>query len=384
MSHFTVLTAIEIPQDLTTDFKEKIPDSYVEQFLARRQFTERFSTNAADNKSKQQIQKITDQVYIELLAESLAVDRLEPYCENTEDPAYLSFIDMTEEGRTVYDNQCVDCVRMPGGRIISCYYPEFSDLYELYDNKVYKRRYGPLHHRKRTAKAKKILPLPDYPLKKLYTSFDDFMENYYGCARDEETGRYGFYRNPNATWDWCEIGGRWPLRFLVKADCSLVVYGEPSYLFKEPPKRDAPDGYHWVTGARKCDIAWDMMRKLAQEHYTKWFYEYEAWFQKGEIPREAQSLLLKEDGIMSWTDYVYRKDETLDAYLDRMGVSDQYRYPLSTFACVDGDGWSSQGDMGYFGFSTDNKDEEVWNKLVDDFIVRQTDDTVLVSVDCHI
>lgn len=345
MSHFTVLTATQFPKDL----------------------------------------KLTCQHLVEDHAFGLAAERLEPYWENTDNPAYLAFYSASEGSRESYETECIDCVRMLDGRIIPSYYPDFSMLYELHDGKVYKREHGPLHHFKRTTKAKKILPLLNYPVKKLYPTYGDFMVNYYGCTLDEETDEYGIYRNPNAEWDWFQIGGRWPLRFLVKKDCPLVVHGSASLLFREPPKREAPEGYQWVAGARKCDIAWDLMRKQFQADQTKWFHEYEIWFQKREIPTEARyGLKLQEDGIVSWSDYVYRKGETLETYLDRMGVSDQYRYPLSTFACLDGDGWSSQGNMGYFGISSDNKEESVWCKMVEKFIAKQSDETMLISVDCHI
>lgn len=383
MSRFIVLAATEFPQDLPAFFKEEMPDSCVADFAASRR--KAHSGNTEGQGEKPQVTQITDQDRIEMLAFCQTAERLEPYWENTENPAYLAFYSASEGIRESYETEGIDCVRMPGGRIIPCYYSDFDRLYELHDGKVYKREYGPLHHRKRTTKAKKILPLPNYPLKKLYPSYGDYMERYRGCVLNKETGEYGIYGNPNAKWDWFEIGGRWPLRFLVKSDCPLVIYGSPSWMFKEPPQREAPEGYRWVTGARKCDIAWDLMRKDAQAHYTEYFREYETWFQKGEIPiKERHRLTINEDGIMARGDYVYRKGETLEAYLDRMGVSDQYQYPLMTFACVDGDGWKSIGDMGYFGVSSDNKDEQVWNKMVEDFIAGQPSEAILIAVDCHI
>lgn len=385
MSHFTALAAIAFPENLPAYFGSKLPDSCVAGFVERRQWLENHSLRMANRTETPPAPQITDQDRIECLAENLSAEVMEPYSENTENPAYLEFVDETEEGRSSYESKGIDCVRMPDGRIIPCYERAFSDRYELVGDKVYKRDYGPLHHRKRTKKAKRILPLPDYPLKKLYPSFDDFMARYKGCTRDEATGRYGYYSNPNAQWDWWQVGGRWPLRFLVKEDCPLVILGQPSSMFKEQPYWDAPEGYRWVAGARKGDIAWNVMRDLFQTQEKNQFQVYESWFQAHAVPPGAgYPLAITEDGIISWGEYVYRKGETLEGYLDRMGVSDHYRYPFSTFACVDGEGWNSQGSMGWFGISYDNQDEVVWNKSVNDFIARQPDDAVLISLDCHI
>lgn len=382
MSHFAALTATEFPQDLKAVFKKEMPDSSVVDFVARKM--KQVSGHEEGQKVLAQPPQITDQDRIELLAFHLSGKRLEPYWKKTENPAHLAFYCASEISRKVYETKRIDCVRMPDGRIISCHHPDFYRLYEMDHGKVYKREYGPLHSPEHTANAEEILPLPDYPLKKLYPSYGCFMECYYGCTFDAETGKYGIYQNPNAQWDWFEIGGRWPLRFLVMEDCPLVVCGRPSSLFENPPQREAPKGYRWVAGARKCDIAWDLMRKDAQARHTKNYNRYETWFQKGEIPKEGmRSFTLQKDGIMSLGDYVYRKGETLETYLDRMGVSDQYRYPLTTFACVDGNGWSSQDDMGFFGIGSDSKDKRIWNKVVDDFIAEQPDETVLISVDCH-
>ena len=43
--------------------------------------------------------------------------------------------------------------------------------------------------------------LKDYP------TFENYLEENY--EKDEETNLYGYWENPNAKWDWYEIGGRW-------------------------------------------------------------------------------------------------------------------------------------------------------------------------------
>lgn len=256
-----------------------------------------------------------------------------------------------------------------------------SQRYELYDGKVYRRRFGPLHHRKQTKKSKRYLALPNYPFRKLFPTAETFMTEYWGCVAEEGTGRYGYYFNPNGEWDWWQIGGRWPFRFLVKDDCDVTVAGEPSYLFKEPPKCDAPEGYRWVAGARKRDIAWNIMREFIRNQCAAQFHQCKEWFKAGKIPQEHAGVIrLAPDGILSWRNYLYREGEDLEHHLFSLGLSDQHLYPINTFAYVDADGWNDKS------WKTSDSDEEAcqaWFKAVAEFIDKQPDDALLVSVDCH-
>lgn len=281
-----------------------------------------------------------------------------------------------------YEKSSIDCVKTPDGRIIPCHDYDFSQRYELYDGKVYRRQFGPLHHRKQTKKSKRYLALPSYPLRKLFPTAETFMTEYWGCVAEEGTGRYGYYFNPSAEWDWWQIGGRWPFRFLVKNDCDMAVAGELSCLFKEPPKCDAPEGYRWVAGARKCDVAWDVMRDFIRDKCTEQFRQYEEWYKAGEIPKEmATRAVLTEDGIVSRGDYLYRKGETLEDHLNSLGLSEQHQYHIGTCACVDADGWR---DNGWLTSDSSEDETQAWYKAVSEFIAKQPDDTLLVSVDCHI
>lgn len=47
----------------------------------------------------------------------------------------------------------------------------------------------------------------DVPIKDVYPSFDAFMEQ--RADRHPETGKYGYWMNPNARWDYWLIGDRW-------------------------------------------------------------------------------------------------------------------------------------------------------------------------------
>ncbi len=61
-----------------------------------------------------------------------------------------------------------------------------------------------------------INPPKKIPLKEFYPDgFENFIEEWAGYKKDE-IGRYGYYENPNAKWDWHQLGGRWTGHFKLK------------------------------------------------------------------------------------------------------------------------------------------------------------------------
>lgn len=377
--HFTVLSAIPLPQDIPAAICA-VPVDDVVSFVEEKLLLKNLSNGKAMEIPEVDPSMVSEERW-ECFVENAVAGLLAPYDENNTDKDYMAFDDRTDEGQKAYEQSGVDCVKTPDGRIITCHCYEFRNQYELHDGKVYQQRFGPLHHRKRTKKSKKYIALPNYPFQKLFPTFDSFMKEYWGCETDEEAGRYGYYFNPNGQWDWWQIGGRWPFRFLVKNECTTAVAGEFSSLFTSEPQREAPEGYRWVAGAQKRDIAWGVMREFIRSKCTEQFRQYEEWFKTGQIPTEhVGSITLAEDGIVSWGDYLYRKGETLEHHIHSLGLSDQHPYPIGTFAYVDADGWNDQG----WGVDDSNEDEvQAWYENVAKFIAKQPDDALLVSVDCH-
>lgn len=374
--HITVLSAIPFPKDISEAMKN-IPVDDVAGFIMQK-----FSLASLTDRKPAPVVDLSpagiDQERWECLTNHMVSIFLSPYDENTTDIAHMEFDDRTDEGLKTYEQSGADCVKTPDGRTILSIDYEFSRRYELRDGKVYRRDFGPLHHRRQTKKAQKYKPLPNYPFQKLYPTFDKFMVNHWGCDCQEGTGRYGYFFNPNGQWDWWQIGGRWPFRFLVKRDCPSAVTGEPSLLFKELPQRDAPEGYRWVAGARKSDIAWDLMKEVRRNEVIEWFRQCETWFNDGRVPEEyAGRIRIVEDGLVSFGDYLYHKGDDLEKHLQNFSFPEQCRYPLSTFACVDADGWVDQG------WGKSEQKDEAWFNAVSNFIEKQPDDTLLVSVDCH-
>ena len=215
---------------------------------------------------------VNEQIQFENTVKNIVLDRMYPYWENIEDTAYLEFIDCTEQCKEEYATGGENKVQLVNGQWVSVYDSRFSNTYEVFEGKIYKRAFGPLHHRKRTKKAKQM-KMAYIPFRVQYSNYREYAEEYCCFVRKEGADAYGFYTNPNAEFDWFQIGGRWPERFLVKEGCQTAIYGNASYLLKDSPGSSAPEGYCWVAGAMKKDIAWDAnitFTEQAFEEYLSW------------------------------------------------------------------------------------------------------------------
>ena len=300
--------------------------------------------------------------------------RLEPYNECTDNLEYMEFTDETEETKQKYETNGIDCIKLRSGAIVPCY-----DLpkYCIKDGKVFQKEWGPLHHEKRTKKSKRMIALPKYPFKKLYKSFQEYAEDYCGLVLNEEKNAYGRYFNFNSFWDWYRIGGRWPCNFLVKEDCNEYTEGDYDWddILPAPP-----EGYKWASAARKKDIQWDALIEYRKKQMAE-TYEYLCdAFKKKEISQYEGYLKLKEDGIYNFEKKaVYLDGETFEENQKRRGYlvdSDYLSYPCYY---VDKKTWHVKESM--WGFS---KDDSKWKDEVKKFYDSLSNNTVLVSVDCHV
>lgn len=310
--------------------------------------------------------------------DSCVSELLYPYCESIEDPAYLEFYDRTEQLLEEYEGTS-DCVRLAQGTVVElCSYPLYGK-FTIHGGKVFQRDAGPLHHEKRTKKAKRMRALPDYPRKKIYQDFKDYAENECGFTFDEKHQAYGFYYNPNAMWDWYSIGGRWPEMFLVKDTCKEYSLGERSW-GNADKELEAPEGYLWVCAARKKDIEWQIMRewreKKAREHFSK----LEKIFATGQQEEGFRGVITPQ-GVLCYGKMVYFKGETVEDYLNRNDILDNRKYPVYVHDIVDADNWFSRDD---FAWTNNDAVPVDWAERIDGYIDDLGDEDVLVGVDYHI
>lgn len=183
MSHFVTLVNFYMPKleenceenmryaEQIAEVKEKLtqdPESFALRFLLKR-LQSKAST-------------------LERSAECEIDELMAPFCEGTDDPAYLEFEDRTDDLRRDYETDKINCVRFPDGTVV----PEYSRLvcekYLIKDGKVFQKKAGHLGHEKRTKKAKKMRAFMGYPVKKLYPSLRQYAEDYCGYRLCEMVG----------------------------------------------------------------------------------------------------------------------------------------------------------------------------------------------------
>ncbi|MDO5123099.1 MAG: hypothetical protein Q4D44_00350 [Eubacteriales bacterium] len=307
-------------------------------------------------------------------------EKMERFNCCTEDKRYLVFEDRTEEFLADY-NKHVTCVRLPDGRIVEENSRPLWGRFIVKDGLVYQKDFGPLHHPKRSKRAKKMKVLPDYPRRKMYKSFEDYLEQECYAVRNEETGKYGEWYNPDGVYDWYSIGGRWPAMFLVKTDCTEYSFGERG-LFTDD-EYPAPEDYRWVACARKKDIQWDEMRRWRNQKATERFHKLEAMFQAGET--EEKYCSITDKGVLSYGELVYRQGQTLEEYLHEYGIPDEWKYPISVHDLFHEEEYRSKSEFEDFDLVNRKLITiEGWRRTVDEFIDDADDDVVFVGIDYHI
>lgn len=138
-------------------------------------------------------------------------EQLFPFYEDNR----LSFFDETEHYREEYKNGVLELIELKDGHRIT----QFSKEADIY----WKRKY------EHTISSEDELIFPeDVKLKKVkfcefYKTFKTFVNDY--LQIDYVCGKCGYWYNPNAKWDWYQVGGRWanclPLKDGTNTDTTI-------------------------------------------------------------------------------------------------------------------------------------------------------------------
>lgn len=302
---------------------------------------------------------------------------LAPYQESPEDDCFLTFQDCTQECQEKYQERTIDFVQFPDGSVCSIYDSKFDGKYMVKDGKIYSKPKVFLDDPVETEGSKALILLPQQLIKEHY-SFEEYCSDF--CGYKLENGRWGYWHNPNAKWDWWAVGGRWSGSMLAKQDLEDALY----------PREHSDDlkslgDYRPIDGAFKKDIAFMKMLELEKESAAVRFFKLEKAFEQNDTSDLGPLTVIKEDGIYSWGDLAYQAGETLDEFLHRKGLDEDSTGGFYPYAVVDLEGdWHSEGDMGWFGLSSNDKPETDWHTEVQQFIDSLDDDDYLICVDCHI
>jgi len=330
--------------------------------------------------------------------------QLAPFQENNMGDCpeeYLEFHSTEEEYLEDYNNKTVTKVVMPDGRLLNEWDEEF-------------RVKGSIGLGSNSHKVPDHLEKKEVPFKELYATFEDYMKDWCGSEeRDEKTGKYGYWENPNAKWDWYSLGGRWCGFFKLKSPNMKKKVG-PSGVFGNEPKHDsdqaykrqidfeammdasgneAADRYDRVAKLfggtiPKLDLMWqrDMLdgpkyKKVDIEKKRKIYHDQpvmkklaemreKIWDEKDNPDRE---LVIGLD--WNFEDYQIPRDE----FIQRARNS-----AFTTFAVLKDGKWYERGSMGWWGCVSNKKDKGEWCNQVATLLQDLPDDTLLSVYDCHI
>jgi hypothetical protein len=321
-------------------------------------------------------------------------EQLKPFQENNMGDCpreYMAFNDLEEEYAKEYAEETREMVVMEDGTLLSVYDERFKQ----------KRANDPLGGLGFSTSDKYIYPAGtskrDVPFKEIYPTLEAFAEDWHGSKRDAEKGRFGYWENPNAKWDWHSLGGRWTGMFKMKQGDAIPMarLGRPG-LMTEPAEVGHADQ------ARKRDIDWDGMRAAAADKAGKKY--------------DSAIALIADRPFRSWEEIVEHPDfkddieaarkeyhgqavvkELRDA--DLIGFStgpEQFRVTreeylanarqkaVATFAVLKDGAWHERGQMGWWGVVHDEKDEAEWHRQYAALLDSLPDDTLLSVYDCHI
>lgn len=222
-------------------------------------------------------------------------------------------------------------------------------------------------------------------------------EHKYGYALLDEAGevvRVIRRTNPNSKWDWYEIGGRWS-GFLKLKDGAAGALGRKGVMGS-----CANDGPGRADQALKGAIDFEGMRnEAAIEAAANWDKVAEAtggllwtsWDQVRAVHKDnidaardayhAQATKKRAvkalgDGFFVDVDqYLTPRDQFIQQARDRATV---------LYAVVKDGQWIAKGEMGWFGMSSGDEDQDAWNRKVNELLDSLPDDTPITVVDCHI
>lgn len=251
---------------------------------------------------------------------------LEPYMENsagTPDYKYMEFYDVEEECRLEYETDTINMFRSPEDEIVFSWskkVPKTTAEDEVPEGWV---------------KVK-------IPAKIMYPTLKDYIENYCGYKKDPFEDKYGYWQNPNAKWDWYEVGGRWNGHFDGESTINVKDY----------------------------DTSIDL------ECYNKKLEEWKA-FESG-----------KEFTVEENFDFSFYKPEYLKNFYKNAETYAKIKATPCLRSVITPDGeWHEVGEMGWWGISSETGDEMLdWVEHFNEryILPYSNGDYEITAVDCHI
>lgn len=233
-----------------------------------------------------------------------------------------------------------------------------------------------------TIEVERVNEPREFPVKQKYPTFEQYMEDYQGYSeRDPETGRYGRWENPNAKWDWYEVGGRFSGKLLLK-DGTTVDRARKGDVDWETIKNNAGskaahryDLFQTHFGALPVNVSWEDAKTKFGEDYAAAREFYNTQERVVEYNKRCRDLQLGDGFYDGPDDFLISKEQ----YVENARCD-----AIRTFAVLINGTWNEKGEMGWFGVVSNEKDVNDWRTAYENILDSISDDTVITVVDCHI
>lgn len=128
-------------------------------------------------------------------------DQMAPFQDNNMGDCpkeYLTFIDMEEDLEKDYETKILDMVKCSDGELMLAYNT----------SAIKKKYFSDYQYNMSVAKITSFSGFHEckVPAKKFYKTLGDYVKDYCGYTDvDEVTGKYGYYTNENAAWDYYKL-----------------------------------------------------------------------------------------------------------------------------------------------------------------------------------
>lgn len=194
----------------------------------------------------------------------------------------------------------------------------------------------------------------------------DFVSRWYGYTYNEKLGVCGYLCNPNAKWDWWELGGRWSNKLNLKPGCKGNRGSHSWTNSTELPR----DGYCDQAQIKNVDFSMDL--KAYNKAIRFW-----------EVVVEGDDIRENENPAQFNT--FYRREYYLKQFRDKERYARSYA-SFTTWALVTPNGeWYENGEMGWFGMPNATDESRAEYESVLQRTLSEADPNLWVSIiDCHI
>lgn len=206
--------------------------------------------------------------------------------------------------------------------------------------------------------------------------------------------------NPNAKWDWWQVGGRWSGLLIDRAgrSCNSCRKSDLDVEFMQA-RAEARARADWSAVCRllndgkplEFEYRWqDLLARrdageITTEKARELYGEQAVMVRRREVEKQlrnrTESCTPEEKrghDIIAWSE-IEEFALSLDEYVVRAR-----KQAGETFAFLDAHGWHERGRMLMFACVADEKDENAWAGEFADLIDRVPDDHYVTIVDCHI